>query len=100
MNSLNRNDFEAKIRNQIEVLQSMIDISADRLDGLRTQCVTSSELTRQEIRTLETKLVRMFSELLAAKASLSKRPTSCEYTIIDPELIQWLQVVGESSQVK
>lgn len=35
------------------VVQSMIDISAYRLEGLRTQCATSAELTQQEIRTLE-----------------------------------------------
>lgn len=34
-------------------LQSMIDVSAERLEGLRTQCATSDELTQQEIRTLE-----------------------------------------------
>lgn len=37
----------------IETTQSMIDVSADRLEGLRTQCFTSAELTQQEIRTLE-----------------------------------------------
>lgn len=37
----------------IETIQSMIDVSADRLEGLRTQCSTSAELTQQEIRTLE-----------------------------------------------
>lgn len=37
----------------IETIQSMIDVSADRLEGLRTQCFTSAELTQQEIRTLE-----------------------------------------------
>jgi hypothetical protein len=37
----------------LDVYQSMIDISADRLEGLRTQCATSAELTQQEIRTLE-----------------------------------------------
>lgn len=37
----------------MDVVQSMIDISASRLEGLRTQCATSAELTQQEIRTLE-----------------------------------------------
>jgi kinase suppressor of Ras 2 len=37
----------------LDVVQSMIDISASRLEGLRTQCATSAELTQQEIRTLE-----------------------------------------------
>lgn len=33
--------------------QYMIDISAQRLEGLRTKCATTAQLTRQEIRTLE-----------------------------------------------
>lgn len=33
--------------------QAMIDINAEHLDGLRTQCETSAELTQHEIRTLE-----------------------------------------------
>lgn len=73
----------------IEVMLSMIDISADRLEALRTQCATSAELTQQEIRTLETKLVKMFSELLITKAKLPKAITST-----GAELKQWLRVVG------
>lgn len=46
-------DAEQEIRKALDVVQSMIDISADRLEGLRTQCSTSAELTQQEIRTLE-----------------------------------------------
>lgn len=37
----------------LEFSQSMIDIFAERLVGLRTQCSTSNELTQSEIRTLE-----------------------------------------------
>lgn len=43
---------EQELRN-LQILQSMIDVSAERLEGLRTQCATSAELTQQEIRTLE-----------------------------------------------
>lgn len=46
-------DAEEEIRRALYVVQSMIDISADRLEGLRTQCSTSAVLTQQEIRTLE-----------------------------------------------
>lgn len=46
-------DTEQEIRRALDVVQSMIDLSADRLEGLRTQCSTSAELTQQEIRTLE-----------------------------------------------
>lgn len=33
--------------------QAMIDINAEHLDGLRTQCAPSAELTQHEIRTVE-----------------------------------------------
>lgn len=46
-------DPELELRRALDVVQSMIDISADRLEGLRTQCATSAELTQHEIRTLE-----------------------------------------------
>lgn len=87
-------DHETNIRQGIEVIQSMIDISADRLEALRTQCATSAELTQQEIRTLETKLVKMFSELLITKAKLSDRWPKA-ITSTGAELKQWLRVVGK-----
>lgn len=85
---------EKDIRRGLYVIQSMIDISADRLEGLRTQCATSAELTQQEIRSLETKLVKMFTDLLLTKAKLSERlPRGL--TATGAELHQWLRVVGE-----
>lgn len=88
------NDNEINIRRGLDVIQSMIDISADRLEGLRTQCATSAELTQQEIRILETKLVKMFSELLITKAKLPERlPRGLPAT--GAELKQWLRVVGK-----
>lgn len=44
---------EENLKKDLEILQSMIDVSATTLEGLRTQCATRAELTRQEIRTLE-----------------------------------------------
>ncbi|KAG8036042.1 hypothetical protein G9C98_004621, partial [Cotesia typhae] len=44
---------DAELRRALDVVQSMIEISAERLEGLRTKCSTSAELTQQEIRTLE-----------------------------------------------
>lgn len=74
-------------------IQSMIDLSTDRLEALRTQCSSSVELTQQEIRKLETKLVKMFSELLIMKAQLSNRHLNgLEST--GSELKQWLKVIG------
>lgn len=46
-------EADQEIRRTLDVVQSMIDISADRLEGLRTKCETSAEITQQEIRTLE-----------------------------------------------
>lgn len=85
---------ETNIRQMFDVIQSMIDISADRLERLRTQCATSAELTQQEIRTLEAKLVKMFSELLVIRSKLP----DCLCTGLSntgSELKQWLRVVGK-----
>lgn len=79
----------------LEVIQSMIDISADRLERLRTQCATSAELTQQETRSLETKLVRMFCELLLTRQNL---PDGTEIPASNDDLRQWLRVVGLSKQ--
>lgn len=87
-------EYETNIRQGLEVIQSMIDISADRLEALRTQCATSAELTQSEIRTLETKLVKMFSELLITKAKLAERLPK-GLTSPGAELKQWLRVVGK-----
>ncbi|GAA6073051.1 kinase suppressor of Ras 1 isoform X1 [Tachysurus ichikawai] len=43
---------EAALR-QCELLQNMIDISLSSLQGLRTKCAASNDLTQHEIRTLE-----------------------------------------------
>lgn len=83
-----------KFRQELDLLRGMIDISADRLEGLRTQCVTSAVLTQQEIRTLEVKLVKMFSELLGIKAKMLNR-LSDGSSNIDVDLKQWLRVVGK-----
>ncbi|XP_053671870.1 kinase suppressor of Ras 1 [Anopheles nili] len=87
---------EVNIRRGLDVIQSMIDISADRLEGLRTQCATSAELTQQEIRTLETKLVKLFSDLLITKSKLPERLPAQGLSATGNELKQWLRVVGLS----
>ncbi|KAI8129424.1 Kinase suppressor of Ras 2 [Lucilia cuprina] len=83
--------------NDLDVIQDMIDCSANRLEGLRTQCVTTTTLTQREIRSLETKLLRMFSELLLTKGRLNERiPASGLPHSSSNELRQWLRVVGLS----
>ncbi|XP_017023567.1 kinase suppressor of Ras 1 [Drosophila kikkawai] len=80
------------------IIQDMIDLSANHLEGLRTQCATSSTLTQQEIRCLESKLVRYFSELLLAKMRLNERIPANGLLphATGNELRQWLRVVGLS----
>ncbi|KAI4484473.1 hypothetical protein M0804_007039 [Polistes exclamans] len=94
-------DAEQETRRALDVVQSMIDISADRLEGLRTQCSTSAELTQQEIRTLEGKLIKLYSKQLVTKAKLAVESLPAEMRQY-PSLQQWLRVVGltqESIQV-
>lgn len=43
----------------LHIIQSMIDLSSERLEGLRTKCSTTAELTQQEIRTLEVNLPQL-----------------------------------------
>ncbi|KAI4490222.1 hypothetical protein M0802_010856 [Mischocyttarus mexicanus] len=86
-------DAEQETRRALDVVQSMIDISADRLEGLRTQCSTSAELTQQEIRTLEGKLIKLYSKQLVTKAKLSVESLPAEMRQY-PSLQQWLRVVG------
>nr|XP_049694019.1 kinase suppressor of Ras 2 isoform X2 [Helicoverpa armigera] len=94
------NEYEKKrVREAIqtiETIQSMIDVSADRLEGLRTQCSTSAELTQQEIRTLEGKLVKHFSRQLVIKASFGEELRRELGDV--PCLAQWLRVVGLSPE--
>lgn len=42
-----------KALQQCELVQNMIDLSISNLEGLRTKCATSNDLTQKEIRTLE-----------------------------------------------
>lgn len=114
---------DQELRNCLQILQSMIDVSAERLEGLRTQCATSAELTQQEIRTLEVR------NTCQTAAFVFKRQTTPDYFFQTtfacclqgklikmfseqlvtnsrlrsgpekhvPSLTQWLQVVGLSS---
>ncbi|CAG0890650.1 unnamed protein product [Cyprideis torosa] len=68
--------------------QSMIDIQEERLHGLRTQCHIRAELTRNEIRSIEAKLVNLFAQQLKSM----KNPRHPDR--IPPSLAQWLEIVG------
>lgn len=47
---------------QCELIQNMIEISISSLQGLRTKCAASNDLTQQEIRTLEVRGPPLFLE--------------------------------------
>lgn len=80
----------------IQSIREVIDISADHLDRLRTQC-GPSVLTQQETRTLESKLVRMFGELLLNRQNMSHDEPEILKSCND-DLRQWCRVVGLSQQ--
>lgn len=82
----------------LEVIQSMIEISVDSLERLRTQCATSAELTQQETRSLELKLVRMFGQLLITRQQLSSEVQPKSTSANNDDLRQWLRVVGLSKK--
>ncbi|RMX57432.1 hypothetical protein pdam_00006986 [Pocillopora damicornis] len=84
----------SKVLEQIQLVQGMIDINASSLNSLRTQFSTNSDLIQQEIRTLEGKLVKLFSRQLVAKQKCNEDWNDCEKLRYYPKLEQWLQVVG------
>jgi hypothetical protein len=102
-------DDESEAVKHVKVLQSMIDLSAERLEGLRTECVTTERLTQHEIRTLEVsallrpssisspsssqgKLVKLFSRQLVGRSHLREPHRAPGHG--QSLLVQWLKVVG------
>ena len=81
---------------QCQDIQHMIDITSQHLERLRsTFSNAGDELTLQEIRTLEGKLIKQFSEQLAVKYGLGSHAVDLVYF---PSLSQWLMVVGVSGE--
>ncbi|MFT7803336.1 kinase suppressor of Ras 1-like isoform X3 [Arapaima gigas] len=78
---------------QCELLQNMIDISILSLQGLRTKCAASNDLTQQEIRTLEVKLMKYICKQLQCKQKVpsGERPKDLERY---PRLEDWLRIVN------
>lgn len=76
-------------------VQHMIDINSEHLERLRTPMAATSELTKQEVRTLEGKLIKHFSKQLATRAALTPVQAATVPEISRfPSLAQWLTVVG------
>ncbi|XP_008179660.1 kinase suppressor of Ras 1 [Acyrthosiphon pisum] len=79
-----------------EVIQKVIDISSQMLISLRNLCETRAELTQHEIRTLEGKLVKLFSVQLNNRHKNPGR-FDCQKLRNSPSINQWLEVVGLST---
>ncbi|MFT7800244.1 kinase suppressor of Ras 1-like isoform X1 [Arapaima gigas] len=78
---------------QCALLQNMIDISISSLQGLRTKCAASNDLTQQEIRTLEVKLVKYICKQLQWKRVVPEAERSVALEEF-PRLPDWLRTVN------
>ncbi|XP_047447043.1 kinase suppressor of Ras 2 isoform X1 [Mugil cephalus] len=87
-----------KALQQCELVQNMIDISISSLEGLRTKCATSNDLTQKEIRTLEGKLVKYFSRQLSCKCKVALEERSAELEDF-PRLGHWFRIVNLRKEV-
>ncbi|KAG8456171.1 hypothetical protein GDO86_002098 [Hymenochirus boettgeri] len=87
-----------KALQQCELVQNMIDISISNLEGLRTKCATSNDLTQKEIRTLESKLVKYFSRQLSCKRKVALQERNAELEGF-PQLMHWFRIVNIRKEV-
>uniref|UniRef100_A0A671VK91 non-specific serine/threonine protein kinase n=1 Tax=Sparus aurata TaxID=8175 RepID=A0A671VK91_SPAAU len=78
---------------QCELIQNMIEISISSLQGLRTKCAASNDLTQQEIRTLEVKLMKYICKQLQCKQKVpeTERPEALDSY---PHLRDWLRTIN------
>ncbi|XP_028839316.1 kinase suppressor of Ras 1 isoform X2 [Denticeps clupeoides] len=78
---------------QCELIQNMIEISISSLQGLRTKCAASNDLTQQEIRTLEVKLMKYICKQLQCKQKVpeTERPKALDSY---PRLGDWLRIIN------
>ncbi|XP_015851750.1 kinase suppressor of Ras 1 isoform X3 [Peromyscus maniculatus bairdii] len=79
-------------------LQKLIDISIGSLRGLRTKCSVSNDLTQQEIRTLEAKLVRYICKQRQCKLSVAPSDRTAELNSY-PRFSDWLYIFNVRPEV-
>ncbi|XP_059105731.1 kinase suppressor of Ras 2 [Peromyscus eremicus] len=87
-----------KALQQCELVQNMIDLSISNLEGLRTKCAASNDLTQKEIRTLESKLVKYFSRQLSCKKKVTPQERNAELDGF-PQLRHWFRIVDVRKEV-
>ncbi|XP_031429644.1 kinase suppressor of Ras 1 isoform X2 [Clupea harengus] len=83
---------------QCELIQNMIEISISSLQGLRTKCAASNDLTQQEIHILEVKLVNYISKQLQCKQRVPKRERSTALESY-PRLGDWLRTINLKPEI-
>ncbi|XP_005402842.1 PREDICTED: kinase suppressor of Ras 1 isoform X4 [Chinchilla lanigera] len=79
-------------------LQKLIDISIGSLRGLRTKCAVSNDLTQQEIRTLEARLVRYICKQRQCKLSVAPGDRTPELNSY-PRFRDWLDTFNVRPEV-
>ncbi|NXJ52553.1 KSR1 Kinase, partial [Spizaetus tyrannus] len=80
------------------LLQDLIDISLSNLRGLRTKCAASNDLTQQEIRTLEVKLIDYIHRQRQCKLSVPLNDRTAELNSY-PRFNDWLDIVNVRKEV-
>ncbi|XP_065709025.1 kinase suppressor of Ras 1 [Patagioenas fasciata] len=83
---------------QCGLLQDLIDISLSNLRGLRTKCAASNDLTQQEIRTLEVKLIDYIHRQRQCKLSVPLTDRTAELNSY-PRFHDWLDIVNVRKEV-
>ncbi|XP_060800037.1 kinase suppressor of Ras 1 isoform X3 [Neoarius graeffei] len=78
---------------QCQLLQNIIDITISNLQGLRTKCAASNDLTQHEIRTLEVKLLKYISKQLQFKQKVPVCERSPALNTF-PHLMDWLHTIN------
>ncbi|KAI4872785.1 hypothetical protein NFI96_014191, partial [Prochilodus magdalenae] len=78
---------------QCQLIQNMIEISISSLQGLRTKCAATNDLTQHEIRTLEVKLMKYICKQLQCKLKVPEtdRPQALNSY---PRLGDWLRTIN------
>lgn len=87
------NEVIEKTLKNVEFIQTMIDSTAKLLLGLRNECAATNDLTQNEIREQESKLLKLFSKQLVQTTKADPQHTQ-EKLSGYPKTDQWLTVVG------
>ncbi|XP_041350239.1 kinase suppressor of Ras 2-like isoform X2 [Gigantopelta aegis] len=78
-----------------KMVQFMIEFTSNQLEDLRSDCDITEEITQKEIRDTESKLVKLFSDQLVAKARLATDEVPEQLSEF-PKTGVWLLVAGVS----